>query len=234
MINIAIIEDEASDRTLLKSFVKKYEDEYGESFKIYEFENGINFITNYAPIYDIALIDIQMPHMDGMEMAEKLREIDSGIEIVFITNMSNYAVKGYSVDAVDFIVKPVQYYSFAAMLKKVLRLVGSKSGEIVLKTPTKKVRVNIDSISHVEVLGHQTIYYTDREEIAIWGTLKQQSELLPEDRFVKCNNYCIVNLKHVDSVLDGAVIVKGKNIPISRSKKAEVTEKLLAFYGKYM
>jgi DNA-binding LytR/AlgR family response regulator len=234
MYHIAIVEDEEIDRKLIISFIERYQKETEKSFKVTEFKNAINFLTEYSPVFDIVFIDIQMPHMNGMEAAEKLREIDSAVPIVFITNMATYAVKGYSVNAVDFVVKPITYINFSVMLKKVLRLVDNLDESIILKCTVGKVKLRIDEISYLDVFNHQTYYHTDNGEYIVWESLKEQEEKLPQDRFAKCNNYCLVNLKYVDGVTEGEVKIGDKIFPVSRSKKKEFTDKLLAFYGKYL
>ena len=72
MVNIAIVEDNENDRQAIAGFIKKYGEENGLSFNVAEFENAITFITNYNPSYDLVFMDIEMPHMDGMEGAAKL------------------------------------------------------------------------------------------------------------------------------------------------------------------
>lgn len=234
MYHIAIVEDDDDYRKLIGSYLLQFGKEKQTRFKITEFENAITFLTGYNPVYDVVFIDIQMPHMDGMEAAVKLREVDSTVPLVFITNMSSYAVKGYSVNAVDFVVKPVSYFNFSAMFTKVLRLVDNSADAIILKTSEGKIKVNIDRVSYIDVLDHQVCYHTDGGDFTVWESLKEAGAKLPQDRFIKCNNYCIVNLKHVDGLSDGYVKVKDNEIPVSRPRKKEFTDRLLAYYGKYL
>lgn len=231
MISIAIVEDNKQDRDIIISYLKRYEKENGCSFKITEFLNAITFLTNYNPIYDIVFIDIQMPHMNGMEAAVKLRETDSSVLLVFITNMSNYAIQGYSVNAVDFVVKPVSYYNFAAMLSKVLRIREKRYDEIMLKTPEGGRRMPTHEIIYVEVIDHKVIYHTEKEDIEIWETLKTQEQKLISCGFARCNNYCLVNLKYVDRFTGSTLTVKGREIAITRTKKKDFMKQLVEYYG---
>ena len=232
MTHIAIIEDVAEDRKLLCSFIERYGKENGIEFKITEFANAITFLTNYKPGYDMVFIDIQMPHMNGMEAAEKLREIDSAVPIVFITNMANFAVQGYSVNAADFVVKPVTYYNFSVMLDKVMRISRSRSPEIVLKTADGAVRLRTDDIIYIEVMGHKTIYHLDGRDIEIWDTLKSQEEKLSALGFARCNKYCIANLKYVDKISGDVLTIYGAEITITRTRKKQFMQGLVEYYGK--
>lgn len=233
MVHIAVVEDEKKDREQIMAYIERYADENAETVKIAQFENARQFLLNYNPIYDLVLLDIQMPHLDGMQAAQRLREIDPEVLVVFITNMSNYAVKGYSVHALDFVVKPVAYYNFAVMLARAIRIAKMKSDAVILKTQKGSMKIPLDSISFVEALGHQVVYHTDGGEIRLWETLKQQEAKLPEDRFVRCSNYCVVNLKHIDGVRGNTVMVSGTEITITRTQKQKFMHSLLEYYGDY-
>lgn len=231
VVHIAIVEDEAAEREKLKEYLNRYSQENGDGFRISEFSDPTDFLTNYKAIYDLAFMDIQMPFMDGMSAAERLRQVDPSVILVFVTNMSNYAVKGYSVDATDFIVKPIGYPSFSAMMAKVMRLLKAKGDTIIVKTAEGRMRVDVDSIKYVEVLDHRTCYHTEFGDIFIWSTLTAEEGRLPQERFARCGKYCIVNLRYVDNVSDGKVFVAGSEIPLSRNKKKAFTDKLLSYYG---
>lgn len=232
MIHVAILEDSQQDREILSSYIDRYGIETEQTFKTTEFTNAVTFLTNYRPSYDIVFVDIQMPHLNGMEAANKLRELDSTVPIVFVTNMANYAIKGYSVNAVDFVVKPVSYYNFVVMMNKVLRISRSRAAEVVLKTDGGAVRVRTDDILCVEVMDHQVIYHTDGGDIAIWETLKTQENKLEDLGFARCNNYCLVNLKYVDKISGCILTIGDREIVISRTKKKEFMQKLVKYYGK--
>lgn len=233
MIHIAVVEDEQKDREILIGYIEKYAVEKEESIKISQFENARRLLSNYNPIYDLIFLDIQMPLLDGMQAAERLRELDPVVPLVFITNMSNYAVKGYSVNALDFVVKPVAYYNFSAMLSRAVRIAKTKSDKVMLKTPKGSIKILLDSIAYVETLGHQVVYHTDNGEVKLWETLKQQEAKLPGERFVRCSNYCLVNLKHIDGVRGNTVMVAGVEIAVTRTQKQKFMKKLLEYYGDY-
>lgn len=110
MIRIAIVEDETVYKEQLIEYLKEFEQERSETLKIDTFSDGDEIVENYQAQFDIILMDIQMNFMDGMSAAEEIRKIDSEVVIIFITNLAQYAIKGYEVDALDYILKPISYF----------------------------------------------------------------------------------------------------------------------------
>lgn len=109
MIRIAIVEDEDSYVKVLTGYLKQYETEHSLSFQISVFHDGLDIVSEYKADYDIILLDIQMKHLDGMKTAEKIRELDEDVSFIFITSTIQFAVQGYLVDALGYVVKPVAY-----------------------------------------------------------------------------------------------------------------------------
>ncbi len=235
MYEIAIVEDNENDRNQIMSFLQKFFERTGKVYNVSQFPNAINFLTNYKPMYDMVFLDVQMPHMDGMEAAKRLREVDGRVPLAFITNMSNFAVRGYSVNATDFLVKPMQYATFRAMMTKLLAIVDNSAKQIVLKTPERIMRVDVNSIRYVDVFRHQVTYHTESGEYPSWTSLKEEGGKLPADCFIKINNYCLLNLKFVEEIRGSEVLLRGGEVLlVSRSKKSTLIKAYLAYCGKYL
>ena len=103
MTRIAIVEDEAAVREQLAGYVQRYTRQYGTPFEVTEFADGMEILEDYRPQFDIIFLDVEMKHLDGMETARRIRERDGGVLIVFITNMAQYAIRGYAVGALDYV-----------------------------------------------------------------------------------------------------------------------------------
>ena len=99
MINIAIVDDEPGYVEQLKQYFERYIDESGESIKLSFFSDGDGILHKYRSQYDIILMDVEMKFVDGMSAAEEIRKVDSEVVIIFITNMPQYAIRGYAVEA---------------------------------------------------------------------------------------------------------------------------------------
>ena len=89
---------------------KLFSKENGEVFNITVYSDGDQIVHKYKSQFDIILMDVEMKFMDGMSAAEEIRKVDTEVVIIFITNMAQYAIRGYAVDALDYVLKPVSYF----------------------------------------------------------------------------------------------------------------------------
>ena len=99
MIRIALVEDEAEVRAQLQGYVQRHTRQYGTEFAVTEFADGMELLDDYRPVYDVLFLDVEMKHLDGMETARRVRELDKDVIIVFITNMAQYAIGGYYLES---------------------------------------------------------------------------------------------------------------------------------------
>ncbi len=108
-------------------------------------------------------MDIEMRYMDGMTAAERIRKLDMEVVIIFITNMSQYVMKGYTVDAMDFVLKPITYYAFSQRIDRALQRMRRRSKHyIALSCQGGMMKLDVSEITYVEVLDHDLVYHTRR------------------------------------------------------------------------
>lgn len=131
MIRTVIVEDDDAAAELLAGYLDRYGGEHGETFSSVRYDNAVTFLEKYASDADIVFMDIEMEDLDGMKAAAKLRERDRSVTLIFVTNMAQFAIKGYEVDALDFIVKPVGYHDFAFRLKKAVARIRANEEKYV-------------------------------------------------------------------------------------------------------
>ncbi len=232
MIRIAIVEDEAAYAQQLKEFLHQYEKEKGEAFEITHFSDGDGIVHNYKPKYDIILMDIQMKFMDGMSAAEEIRKVDNQVIIIFITNMRQYAIRGYAVDALDYVVKPISYFAFSERLNKAVERISRRvHHNILLNIKGGMLRLSVEDICYVESQGHTLVYHTVNGDYEASGTMKEAEENLGEYHFCRGNKGYLVNLAHVDGMQDGCAIVRGEKLLLSRGRKNAFMEALTNYWS---
>ncbi|MBQ7616293.1 MAG: response regulator transcription factor [Butyrivibrio sp.] len=220
MINLAIVEDEDSYAQQLTEFVNRFQEESGNYFKITRFKDGDEITNGYKGQFDIILMDIEMKLMDGMTAAEEIRKLDQEVVIMFITNMTNYAIRGYQVDALDYVLKPVSYFAFSQKLDRALsRIKKSSSNIISIDMPSGVKKLDIDNIFYIESEGHNLNFYTSGGEFTIRARLSDFEDQLSQYNFFRSNKGYLVNLKYVDGVEKGSCLIAGKQLLISRSRK---------------
>lgn len=234
MIKIAIVEDETEYVETLKSYLTRFEADYSVSFQIQAFTDGLDIVSDYTASYDIILLDIQMKYLDGMKTAQKIRELDEDVIFIFITSSAQFAVEGYTVDALGYILKPVPYLSFSQILNKAVRRILKRQAIYYINIDTDGgiMRLGIDSVYYIESQLHHVLIHTDKGNFVASGPMKRMEEALKTFGFAKCHNAYLVNLKHVTGCLPGDVLLlSGEQIPISRGRKKSFMECLADYMG---
>ncbi len=233
MIHIAIVEDEKLYADQLEDFLHQYETEKKECFHISRFMDGDGIVNGYKAEFDIILMDVQMKFMDGMTAAEEIRKIDSEVVIIFITNMRQYAIRGYEVDALDYIVKPVSYFAFSQRLGRAIsRMRRRERKNIVINIRGGMMCVDIADIRYVESQGHTLIYHMVSGDYESSGTMKEMEEKLLGNNFFRGNKGYLINLAHVDSVQEGYAVLQGEKLILSRARKNLFMEALTNYWSE--
>ena len=232
MINIAIVEDDKEQAEELEAALRQYSDEYKIPLQISVFYNAVVFLEKYTAEYDIIYMDIMMPMMNGMDASRILREKDDKVMLIFVTSMQQFAIQGYEVGASDFIVKPVNYPEFKLKFTRVLgRLPRKETEDLLIKTETGFVRLAPAQISYVEVRGHHCVYHTALGEYRQYQTMKSVEAQLENQGFVKCNNFLLVNLAHVERIEGMSVFADGEELQMSHPRRKEFSQRFAEFSG---
>jgi DNA-binding LytR/AlgR family response regulator len=228
MLRIAVVEDEKIYQEQLLDYLQKFQKEHQLPMDVETFTDGDAFINKYDAQFDIILMDVQMPLMDGMSAAEEIRKVDSKVVIIFITNMAQYAIKGYAVDALDYVLKPITYYAFSERLNKAINRLGKREAEyLTVKVKNGYTRLDMSDIYYIESQGHKLLLITKDATIEASGAIKELEKELNDEWFFRIHRSYLVNLAHVEGVKDKGVIVKGEELPISRANRKPFMEALV-------
>ena len=233
MIKLAIVEDEQIYRDQLKEYLFQYEQESGNEFLITCFDDGEDITENYKTEYDIILLDIQMRFMDGMKTAEIIRQKDPEVIIMFITNMTQYAVKGYEVDALDYVLKPVTYFAFTQKLDRAIERMKKRSDFfLMLQMPDGLLKLDIAKLLYVECQSHTLFYHTRTAVFSARGRMEDIEKKLSDYGFFRSNKGYLVNLRYVERVQDNCCIIAKERLAISRRRKNEFMEAMVNYVSE--
>lgn len=239
MISIAIIEDKLQASDLLKLYLKQYiksgavpkEVDFSE-LTVEVFDSGSSFFTAFRrQCFDIIFLDIGLPDIDGMRIAEEIRKTDTKATLIFVTDMAQYAVKGYKVDALDYMVKPINYHSFSRVMERVVsRLERRGYDSVTVKMKDFVGRLALADIVYIEVVNHKLIYHLKNETVTGYGQLKEIGEILDKAGFIQISRYYLVNFHHVKSMKDFVLDLGITKLPVSARRRREVLLKVAEFF----
>lgn len=233
MIRIAIVEDEELYAEQLRTYLQQYEKEHGDKFEITTYTDGDGIVSKYRSQFDIILMDVEMKFMDGMSAAEEIRKVDAEVVIIFITNMAQYAIRGYAVDALDYVLKPVSYFAFSQRLARAISRMRKRESKVILvNIKGGRVRLNISNIYYVESQGHTLILHTILGNYETTCTMKEMEEKLTGMNFCRGNKGYLINLQHVERIQDGCAIIGEEQLTLSRARRKEFMEALAAYWGE--
>ncbi len=228
-IKCIVVDDEQLARNTLEDFIKKLS---GFEF-LGQFKNpleAINFLQDQT--IDLMFLDIQMPQLSGVEM---LKTLSNKPMVIFTTAYSEYAVEGYQLNAVDYLLKPFTFERFLQAANKAIELLKLKGDTSKIQQPADYITVNadhkvykiiLDDIMYIEGLREYVSYFTKDERIIALQSLKSLEETLPKNRFLRVHRSYIVPIDKIKTLEGNQLRISDKMIPIGRSYKDLVMKRV--------
>jgi DNA-binding LytR/AlgR family response regulator len=227
MIHVALVEDDTDYTEKLRNYLKQYEKERDEKIRVTAFSDGEDIVLNYKADYDIILMDIEMKFMNGMTAAEEIRKKDTEVVIIFITNMPQYAIKGYTVDALDYVLKPVSYFALSQRIDRALTRVRRRSKKyLTIANKGGAMKLDISKICYIEVRNHDLIFHTGEGSYTTRSSLRDVENSINSKMFFRCSNCYLVNLEYVDSFRDNNIFIGNDVVQVSRTRKKQFLDVL--------
>lgn len=234
MIKIAIVEDNDIEAQQLLSCLQLFEKECRQTFQIDKFNDAKVFLDNYNKNFDIVFLDIELPGINGMKAAFKIREFDKNVIIIFVTNMAKFAIKGYEVNALDYILKPVKYEKLLFKIQKAIEIVKANSeAELTISNKGSITRLSIKNLIYIEVEGHLLTYHTTGGKIIGQGSLSTMEQELKSRNFMRCNSCYLVNPRYIESIKGfDLYMMNGDCLKISQPKKKAFMQEMTEWLGQ--
>jgi two-component system response regulator LytT len=235
MIRISLIDDDSQDITRLRGCLERYDKEHSIGFSYTLFDNAQKFLATDMSETDLLILDIDMPGLNGIEAAKLVRKTNALLPIVFVTNLFQYAIQGYQVNAIDYIVKPVEYESLSLKIERILEIVRSLSSKKATVSTDKGTRViDLNQIIYIEVRGHYLTYHLEGgETLETRGNISGVEKELRPNGFSLCNRYYLVNLRYVTGIQKSDVETKAGSLVMSKAKKKTFANDLTKYLGGY-
>lgn len=233
MIKIAIAEDEKKCSDQIRRYLEEYAVEKNLELQVQVYPNGELLVNTYRAEYDVIFMDIEMPKLNGMDAARKIRCIDDNVIIIFVSMLAQYVINGYEVRAMDFVLKPV---SKAVLSQKMDRAMDSlkyrRNQAVVVKNGKGDItKIDIHKIYYIEVYNHKLFIHTEQGVYTATGTLNMLEKCLNMDSFARCNSGYLVNLQHVKQIEQEEVLVGNERLKIGRTRKKIFLQALTDYVG---
>ncbi|MBE5063866.1 response regulator transcription factor [Lachnospiraceae bacterium DSM 108991] len=233
MIRIAVCDDEKHFVDQIKEILLSYNEKIEDTIYVEEFYDGIMLLDKYDCRFDIIFLDIKMPYMDGIKVAEKIREKDKDVTILFLTSLLGRAVDGYRVKAENFLIKPIErkkvlheidrYIMLSRMKKQLCILVENIEGQF---------RIPITSLKYIETYNRNLLIHTEDQAIVCYKKLKELKEELKNYGFAQSHKGYLINLSYVKSIKGNDIMLTTNEVlPISRAMKKEFMQQLAIYMG---
>lgn len=233
MIKIAICDDEQAQCALLKRYVSLWGSSTGRPVQIHTFCSSEQFLFRWDEdkSFDLLVLDIEMGSMNGMELAKKLRREKADVGIVFVTGFEQYMSEGYEVEALHYLLKPVQKEKLFAVLERATAREAAEKRH-VFGTREGAVSLPLPKVWYVEAQKHTCVLHAEGGVYVLpqgIGSIRQ--ELAAEPDFQTCHRSYLVNLKRVSAIFQTELVLdNGERLPVSRGMSAAVNQAFIRCY----
>lgn len=229
MFNIAVVDNDLSSFSNIKDYIEKISKENELGFNITHYPNGMEFLLAYRPVFDIVILEVEIPRVNGLQIAKSVKEIDPDALIIFMATLSKYAINSYECGAFDYILKSVTYDTFKErFIRAINAIVKQRKKEIIIPIRNGFLRTDILSIDYIESMGHKIVIHLNGEKYTAYGKISNVLNSLPKNTFFQTNRSYLVNLRSVRGLDENYVLVGMDRIPLSKGRRGDFIE---AFNG---
>lgn len=228
---VGILEDEIKEKEITVQMLTTFFNEEKIPFEVKYYSTGKDLLNDNIFDINLLLLDIILPNENGVEIAKKVRELSWKGPLIFISKTIQFALDGYKVEAMDYLLKPLEYSDFKLKLLKAYKIINSLCDhEIVIKTNEGVANLLESQIYYVEVNKHYLTIHSKKGDYVFRGTMAKMVEQL-SSRFASSSNSFLVNLDAIDLIKNNEVVINNESVPLTRNYKKDFLRKYLERKG---
>lgn len=227
-MNIAIVDDEP---VFLKQLHNRLREMKLPDCEIHEFTSGRDLLSFYVKgMYEVIILDVEMPDLTGLQTAERIRQIDGSVIISFLTNYAEFAVKGYDVGAFRYILKNQPDYLYTQQLSSIFDECEQRFRTYKFSNRNLSFKFRLIDILYFEGHKRKVVIFTSTGELEYGGDFTEVCSELLKYNFIIVNKGLLINLEHIQNISKNDIIMSnGRKIPIGRTYKDDVVSRYLDF-----
>lgn len=229
-IRVAVCDDQESQVDYICNLIEGLACKYDIAISRFASAEEFLFKHHGEMDFDIIFLDVEMKEIDGVELAKRIRKVDEYVQLVFITGYSEFIDQGYEVDALNYLLKPLDEDKFYEVFEKAIGKLARKESYVIFNTGNGITKIAEDSIIYIEAVGHESKIFCRGEMCFVRESLGESKEIL-SDKFFYCHRSFIVNAKYINSITKTEILLDdGNKIPLARRKYKEVNIKFIEYY----
>lgn len=227
-MNIAIVDDEP---VFLKQLHNRLREMKLPDCEIHEFTSGRDLLSFYVKgMYEVIILDVEMPDLTGLQTAERIRQIDGSVIISFLTNYAEFAVQGYEVNAFRYILKNQPDYLYTQQLSSIFDECEQRFRTYKFSNRNLSFKFRLIDILYFEGHKRKVVIFTSTGELEYGGDFTEVCSELLKYNFIIVNKGLLINLEHIQNISKNDIIMSnGRKIPIGRTYKDDVVSRYLDF-----
>ena len=225
-MNCVIVDDEKLSRTIVEKFVQDTSslNLVGSYSKGSELHKALN-----SKQVDLIFLDINMPEINGIDLVKATENIP---QVIFITSDTDYAIEAFEHDVTDYLVKPIKFQRFlksvdrAEKIHNAFRIEETDKNTIYVKSDSRLIKIDLTKLTYIEALGDYVRIHSKHGKYTVLSTMKAMDLKLPDDQFMRVHKSYIVRIDKIQKVIKSEVHLEGYTVPVSRSYKDTLKERL--------